>query len=56
MEKKTFHDSRMNLCRWLKDNTNDGHTYYTYGKRLFLIPLYAGLQKQGQIIYKKDLQ
>ena len=35
-ENKKFHDSKMNLWRWLRDNTIHGHTYYAYGKEAAL--------------------
>ena len=35
-EHKKFHDSKMNLWRWLRDNTIHGHTYYAYGKEAAL--------------------
>ena len=31
-ENKKIHDNKMNLGRWLRDKTIDGHTYYAYGK------------------------
>ena len=41
-ENEKFHESKMKLWRWLRDSTTNGHTYYAYGKRPLLIPLYTG--------------
>lgn len=35
-ENGKFHESKMNLWRWLQDNTTNGHTYYVYGKEASL--------------------
>ena len=35
-EYKKFHDSKMNVWRWLRANTINGHTYYTYGREAAL--------------------
>ena len=31
-----FHDSKMTLCRWLQDHTENGHSYYAFGKEASL--------------------
>ena len=38
-ENEKFHDSKMNLWRWLRDNTTNGHTYYAYGKEASLLSI-----------------
>ena len=35
-ESGKFHESKMNLWSWLRDNTTHGHTYYAYGKEASL--------------------
>ncbi|KAJ7371880.1 hypothetical protein OS493_022601 [Desmophyllum pertusum] len=35
-ENDKFHESKMKLWRWLRDNTTNGHTYYAYGKEASL--------------------
>ena len=35
-ENERFHESKMKLWRWLRDNTTNGHTYYAYGKEASL--------------------
>lgn len=34
-ERQSFHESKMALWSWLRNNTTNGHTYYAYGKEAF---------------------
>ena len=35
-EKGEFHESKMTMWKWLRDETLNGHTYYAYGKEAAL--------------------
>lgn len=49
-ENEKFHDSKMNLWRWPRDNAINSHTYYAYGKEAALDSIIYRLIEICQII------
>ena len=54
-ENGKFHESKMTLWKWLRDETSNGHTYYAFGKEASLDSIiYRLLESMPEVLQLKN--
>ena len=54
-ENGKFHESKMTLWKWLRDETSNGHTYYAFGKEAALDSIiYRLLESMPEVLQLKN--